>query len=68
MSWNNALPIWMYMMLYEHELAKMSCCFEDEWYSGVSKIAPDHVFLMSRSNFSSWEPGGWNDPNNSISQ
>lgn len=31
MSWNNALPIWLYELDYQHHMAKMSGCMESEW-------------------------------------
>jgi hypothetical protein len=40
MSWNNALPFWIYQLDYEMELAKMSCAFDEEWFSGTSKVCP----------------------------
>jgi hypothetical protein len=60
MSWNNALPWWIYEVEYEHRLAAMSCAFDDEWYSGTSKFLPDSVIEMTKASFSSWEKGGWN--------
>jgi hypothetical protein len=60
MSWNNALPWWVYETHYEHDLAKTQCAFEEEIYSGVFKVTPDHVYYAHPSNFESWEPGGWN--------
>lgn len=60
MSWNNVLPWWIYELQYEHTLASMSCAFKEEWFSGTSKVMPDHAIDLSRSNFKSWNPGGWN--------
>ena len=60
MSWNNVLPWWFYELESEHWLAKMQCCFEDEWYSGTSKVMPDHVIMINPATFGSWEEGGWN--------
>ena len=51
MSFNNVMPFWLYAMIWEHELAKMSCAFEEEWFSGTSKVCPPHIHQISRSNF-----------------
>lgn len=56
----NAVPWWVYETNYEQSLAKMSCAFEDELYSGTMKTLPEHVIKISPATFSSWEPGGWN--------
>lgn len=42
MSWNNALPYWLYEMQYEQFLAEASCCFYDEWTSGFSRKLPQN--------------------------
>ena len=60
MSWNNALPWWIYDLINEHENAKMQCCFEEEWFSGTSKAMPDHVINISLATFKTHEIGGWN--------
>lgn len=60
MSWNNVLPWWFYELEYEHWLASMSCAFEEEWFSGTSKVLPEHVINISKSTFKSWDMGGWN--------
>jgi len=60
MSWNNVLPWWFYELEYEHWLASMSCAFEQEWFSGTSKVLPEHVINISKSTFKSWDIGGWN--------
>lgn len=60
MSWNNVLPWWVWEIKHEHTLASMSCCFEEEWFSGTHKVMPEHVINMSKSTFKTWEPGGWN--------
>ena len=60
MSWNNALPFWVYASSHEHELAKMSCAFEEEWFSGTSRELPKHLLSTSKATFSSWKYGGWN--------
>lgn len=59
MSWG-ALPWWVYELTYEHELAKMSCSFESEWFSGTPKCMPDYVIQMSTATFKTHEVGGWN--------
>jgi len=59
MSWG-ALPFWVWEMSYEHDLAKMQCCFEDEWFSGTSKVLPKHNIELSKATFKSWDKGGWN--------
>ncbi len=60
MSWNNALPFWVYDHMHEHELARMSCAFESEWFSGTSKVLPKHVVNMSKATFSSYNTGSYN--------
>ncbi len=60
MSWNNALPFWVLELEHEHNLALMSCAFESEWFSGTSRVMPDHVISISKSTFSTWKYGGWN--------
>ena len=60
MSWNNVLPWWFYELEYEHWLASMSCAFEEEWFSGTSRVLPEHVINISKSTFKSWDMGGWN--------
>ena len=60
MSWNNVLPWWFYELEYEHWLASMSCAFEEEWFSGTSRVLPEHVINISKSTFKSWDIGGWN--------
>ncbi len=59
MSWG-ALPWWVYELSYEHELALMSCAFDAEWFSGTSKVMPEHAINISRATFSTWNYGGWN--------
>ncbi len=59
MSWG-ALPWWVYEVKHEHDLALMSCAFNDEWLAGTSKLLPDHVIAISKATFKTWEPGGWN--------
>lgn len=60
MSWNNALPWWVYDVMNEHHIALMQCAFESEWYSGTSKKLPEHVIEMSPATFKSWDENGWN--------
>ncbi len=48
MSWNNVLPWWVYQLQYERHLAKCSCCFNDEWFSGTHKEMPDYVQSVSK--------------------
>ncbi|NCQ51728.1 hypothetical protein GW796_07500 [archaeon] len=60
MSFNNVLPWWVYQLSYEHELAKMSCAFEEEWFSGTHKEMPNHMIATSKATFSTWNYGGWN--------
>lgn len=60
MSWNNVLPWWFYELEYEHWLASMSCAFEEEWFSGTSKVLPEHAINISKATFKSWDIGGWN--------
>lgn len=47
MSWNNALPLWIYQLEYEHFLASSTCCFNDEWFSGFSRELPTYVILQA---------------------
>jgi len=42
MSWG-ALPFWIYSVDYEKYLAECTCCFNDEWRSGYSKVMPLYV-------------------------
>ncbi len=60
MSLNNALPFWICELAYEHDLALMSCAFDTEWFSGTSKVMPEHVINISKATFSTWKYGGWN--------
>ena len=60
MGWNNVLPWWFYELEYEHWLASMSCAFEEEWFSGTSKVLPEHAINISKATFKSWDIGGWN--------
>lgn len=60
MSFNNALPFWVYELAYEHDLALMSCAFNEEWFSGTSKVMPEHVINISKATFDTWNYGGWN--------
>jgi len=60
MSWNNVLPWWVYELEKEHWYASMSCAFDDEWFSGTSKVMPPHVIEISKATFESWEEGKWN--------
>lgn len=59
MSWS-ALPFWVYDVLYEHDLAKMQCCFEDEWFAGTHKQLPKHIISISKATFKTHDVGGWN--------
>lgn len=59
MSWGG-LPWWVYQVVYEHDLAKMACCFESEWFAGTHKECPPHIIWMSRATFKSHEEGGCN--------
>lgn len=61
MSWNNVLPWWIYELEYEHRLASMSCAFEEEWFSGTSRVMPEYNIKMSKATFSSWVGKGWNN-------
>lgn len=49
MSWSGVLPFWYYDLNYEHHLALCSCCFNQEWFSGESRVTPQHVVRMQRS-------------------
>lgn len=59
MSWG-ALPYWVYEGIYEHNLAMMSCAFSEEWFSGLSKTAPTHMYRLSKSVFGTYDTGGRN--------
>ena len=60
MSWNNVLPWWIYELQHEHHLASCSCAFEEEQFSGTSKVLPKRNIDMSTATFKSWDKGGWN--------
>jgi hypothetical protein len=60
MSFNNVLPWWVYSLEYEHNLAKMSCAFEEEWFAGTHKESPDNIISISKATFGTWKYGGWN--------
>ena len=51
MSWNNALPWWVYAVEYEQYLAECSCCTWQEWYSGTSKELPNYVHDIRNHTF-----------------
>jgi hypothetical protein len=59
MSWG-ALPWWVYELEQEQKLALMSGAFNEEWFSGTSKVMPEHVINISKATFSTWKYGGWN--------
>jgi len=53
MSWNGVLPWWFYDMEYEHFLASCSCCFREEWYSGISRVVPEYIVqVIAESRYS----------------
>ena len=52
--------MWVYEAIYEHDLAQMQCCFEDEWFAGTSKVLPEHVISIAKSTFKTHDKGGWN--------
>jgi len=54
------LPFWVYDVIYEHDLAKMQCCFEGEWFAGTHKQLPEHVISISKATFKTHDEGGWN--------
>lgn len=60
MSWNNVLPLWIYELSHEHHLASCSCAFEEEWFSGTSKVMPEYVINLSKATFKTHDVGGWN--------
>lgn len=60
LSWNNVLPWWYYNLVHEHDLASMSCAFEEEWFSGTSRVLPDGLIAKSKATFKTWDEGGWN--------
>lgn len=60
MSWNNALPMWVWNVSYERFLGEATCAFPEEWYAGTSREMPQHVIDMSPATFKTWEQGGWN--------
>jgi hypothetical protein len=60
MSWNNVLPYWYYSLVHEHDLASMSCAFEEEWFSGTSRVLPDGLIAKSKATFKTWDEGEWN--------
>lgn len=60
MSWNNVLPMWVLEATHEHFLAQSTCCFEDEWFAGTSKMLHKHVISISRATFKTHDEGGWN--------
>jgi hypothetical protein len=60
MSWNNVLPMWVWEATHEHFLAQSTCCFEDEWFAGTSKVLPKHVIAISKATFKTHDEGGWN--------
>jgi hypothetical protein len=59
MAWN-CVPYWCYQMVHEHDIASNLCCFEQEWFSGTSKVMPDNIIKISKATFSSYDYGGWN--------
>ena len=60
MSFNNALPYWVFELAYEHDLALMSCAFDAEWFAGTHKVMPEHLINISKATFATWKFGGWN--------
>lgn len=48
MSWNNALPFWVYDVQHERFLAECKCCFYDEWDAGYSRSIPKHVTMTMK--------------------
>lgn len=60
MAFSNVLPFWVFVLEQEHDLAKMSCAFDNEWFSGTHKEMPSHVIGISKATFGTWKYGGWN--------
>ena len=60
MSFSNVLPWWVLVLENEHDLAKMTCAFDNEWFSGTHKETPPHIVSMSKATFHTWKEGGWN--------
>ena len=53
-------PWWVYQMIFEYDVAKALCCFDDELNAGLSKEAAKHMYNLHGSVFHTHEPGGWN--------
>jgi hypothetical protein len=49
-SWN-AIPGWVYEDIIEMYFAKMSCAFDDEWFSGTSKVMPHRIHKMWKDSY-----------------
>lgn len=60
LGWNNVLPTWFYELTHEHNLASMSCAFEEEWFSGTSRVLPKANISLAKATFKTWDEGGWN--------
>ena len=50
MSWS-ALPYWVYEDMVEMHYAKMSCAFDDEWFSATSKALPHSVHQLFKGSY-----------------
>jgi hypothetical protein len=49
MSWNNALPWWVYETKYERFEAMCCCAFPEELAAGWTRSVPKHVISWIRN-------------------
>lgn len=60
MSWNNALPWWVYDSMNQRDIMRITGAMIEELHSGMTRALPDHIRDLDSSIFATHEPNGWN--------
>ncbi len=60
MSWNNALPWWVYESRHQRDMMRLSGAMTEELFSGMTRALPDHIRDLDSSVFATHKPGAWN--------
>lgn len=46
MSWNSALPLWMWDMEYEEFIARLTGAMPEEWHPRFSRSIPEQLLYI----------------------
>ena len=49
MSWNNALPFWVWELEYEEFIARLTGAIGDEWHPQFSRSIPKEIYETTKN-------------------